>query len=114
MTETETVTLQITDETVRETRYYGLSSPVLRALQVATQTLWRVYDDGWALEVTAPYRCCYLSLDTRRLCDEYSKTKQFPAQTLTLELFSTEAHEGYSLRQQRKVKPEVFEMRTAA
>lgn len=56
----ETVTLRIGEHELYWAVRARIKRPILLALQNATGTLWRLDDDGLAVEVMPPHRACIL------------------------------------------------------
>jgi hypothetical protein len=79
----------------------GLSNPILCALQRHTGTLWRLYEDGFALEAMAPYRACQLPHEMVQQWRAWQVTGQLETLQWNLELVATEQCDNYSLIQRR-------------
>jgi hypothetical protein len=79
----------------------GLRNPILCALQRHTKTLWRLYNDGLALEAMPPYRACQLPDDAVKKWQQWQITGELPDPEWEVELVANVAQDGYSMIQHR-------------
>lgn len=80
----------------------GLRNPILCALQRETRTLWRIYEDGFALEAMPPYRACQLPPEAVEEWRRWLVTGEMEAPEWEIELVDTKEQDGYSLIQRRQ------------
>jgi hypothetical protein len=97
----ECFTLSITEDDFYWSQRSGLGNPILCALQRHTQTLWRLYDDGFALEAMPPYRACQLPPEMLQQWRRWQITGQLEARQWNLELVATGDCDCYSLIKNR-------------
>lgn len=99
--ESHRFTLIITKEDHFWSERSGLRNPILCALQRHTKTLWRLYEDGLALEAMPPYRACQLPDDAVHKWQQWQVTGELDSPGWEVELVSSQASDGYSLIQHR-------------
>lgn len=80
----------------------GIRNPILCALQRETGTLWRMYDDGFALEAMPPFRACQLPVATIAEWRRWLITGEMECAEWDVELIDTHEKDGYSLIQRRQ------------
>jgi hypothetical protein len=93
----ETITLRITEDEIYWAVQTGLKRPILVALQRATGTLWRLFEDGTAIEVMAPHRACVLPQEALYEVNETAGVHELIGTTWEVPLFPTSQQDGYSL-----------------
>jgi hypothetical protein len=96
------ITLQVTPQDLGCSVRSGLNNPLLCALERQTGTLWRLYDDGFALEAVAPYRSCRLPFKALQDWHHWQVTGELNCSAWEIELVPTQATDGYSLIQHRR------------
>lgn len=52
--------IEVTEQDIKDSDRFGMNDPVMRALQRATDSLWRMSEAGVALEALPPYRTAML------------------------------------------------------
>ena len=82
--------ISITENDIQSAEGFKIANPVLFMLQRATGTFWRIYDDGFALEIMAPFRSCLLPDAALRCWREYSSAGRMAPVEFEVELHSPE------------------------
>lgn len=99
----ETVTLRISEHEIYWAAQTRLKKPILVALQRATGTLWRLFDDGTAIEVMTPHRACVLPQEALFEVEEANEEHPAVGSEWEVPLFPTSPQDGYSLIQRHRV-----------
>jgi hypothetical protein len=79
--------LLITDQDIASAERYKISNPVLHKLQNTTGTLWRLFNDGLAVEAMSPFRATLLPLWATNGWHERSVNRNALPYQLELELY---------------------------
>ncbi|HEX8551982.1 MAG TPA: hypothetical protein VF681_10565 [Abditibacteriaceae bacterium] len=104
----ERISLSITETDVVAAARYGIRNIIAYALQKQTGTLWRIYENGLALEIMKPHRACHISASLLRRWQQHYTTQGEAPFLCDLEMHATQAKPGYSLLQRRGIPDSMY------
>lgn len=99
------IKLCINDEDLVSAERYEIANPVLHKLQNTTGTLWRLCDDGLAMEVMSPFRATLLPLHALNAWHAESENGRSVPCEIELELYHLQLNGGETDDNDNKTEP---------